>query len=59
MKNKSLKPSVNAHSSKQKTGMGDYYGIGVKQKVGRIVDNYSLSKPLSAKKLGKPPKSLA
>lgn len=58
MKNKSLKPSVNAHSSKQKTGMGDYYGMGLKAKMGKVVDNYEF-RVNPNKTVGKVPKSLA
>lgn len=55
IKGKSHKES---HVAPTKYGMGDYYGSGIKQKVGRIRDDY-ISKPISSSKLGKPPKSLA
>lgn len=57
-KAKPLLKHKEAHSSKAKIGMGDNYGTGVKQKVGKIVDNYEAPK-LSSKNIGKPPKSLA
>ena len=38
---------------------GDYYGVGVKAKLGRIRDSSSPGvNPISKKKLGKPPKSV-
>ena len=55
---KKVKSNQSAHTSNSKMGMGDYYGTGVKQKVGRIVSNFD-SAPVSNKKMGKPPKSLA
>lgn len=47
-----------AHVSKAKYGMGDFYGTSVKQPMGKIRDSIG-SNPMSKKKLGKPPKSLA
>lgn len=58
---KKAKPLIKhkeAHSSNSKFGMGDNYGTGLKQKVGKIVDNYEAPK-LGSKKIGKPPKRLA
>lgn len=55
-----MKASRGWHVSKSKKGMGDGYGSGIKQKVGRIVDMYPVegfNQP--AKNKGKPPKSLA
>ena len=54
---KSTKPSKNAHTANTKYGMGDNYGTGVKQKLGKIVKNMGV-KPISNKKLKNPPKSL-
>lgn len=46
-----------AHTS---MGMGDYYGTGIKAKVGKAVGGYSPNYlPVTKSKLGKPPKSLA
>jgi hypothetical protein len=56
--NKSSKGLKQAHTSNAKKGMGDYYGTGIKQKMGRLRDGLD-SQPSSYKKLGKPPKSLA
>lgn len=46
------------HVSHSSMGMGDYYGTGVKQKVGRIREGYGQN-PVSPENLKKPPKSLA
>jgi hypothetical protein len=63
---KSSKPIRNpkmgqeAHSSNQKFGMGDYYGTGFKNSVGRMRDTSSPGmNPVPLKKLHKPPKSVA
>lgn len=47
-----------AHTSNTKYGMGDYYGTGIKNKVGRMRDGAG-QYPVAAKKLKRPPKSLA
>lgn len=46
------------HSAHTSMGMGDYYGTGIKAKLGDVRKGVGLVK-LSPKKLGKPPKSLA
>lgn len=46
-----------AHTSNSKIGMGDFYGSGVRNPVGRMRDG--LGMPLSKKKVKIPPKSLA
>lgn len=48
-----------AHTSSSKVGMGDFYGTGIKNPVGRVRASYLDIKPKSKKKLGNPPKSLA
>lgn len=48
----------NAHTAKTQTGMGDYYGTGIKQKVGRARDIMGMT-PIKPIKMKKPPKSLA
>lgn len=55
---KPLKRTKEAHASPSKTGSGDYYGSGIKQKVGIMREDY-LSYPISQKKMKNPPKSLA
>jgi hypothetical protein len=50
----------NAHTANTKFGMGDFYGSGVRSKVGRIRDVYEPGvNPMKPKALKKPPKSLA
>lgn len=69
---KKQKPHKEAHSSSQKRGdgdwhtnfsslgMGDFYGTGIRQKLGRVRGGYSpLSNPTQPEKLKVPPKSLA
>lgn len=49
-----------AHSSNTKFGMGDFYGDGIRNKIGRIRDSYVPNiNPLSPKQLSKAPKKLA
>ncbi len=55
---KKTKALKNAHTSNSKIGVGDYYGTGIRNPIGRMVDNYTDS-PKSVQKKGKPPKSLA
>ena len=54
-----MKKFKEAHSSNKKFGMGDYYGTGIKNPLGKIRDNYMNDGLVSSKKMGKPPKSLA
>jgi len=54
---KSLKPNKEWHTSNSSKGMGDFYGTGLKAKVGRVRDNYD--SPVPSGKLNKPPKNLA
>lgn len=56
---KSLKPLKNAHTAPTKYGMGDNYGTGIKQKLGRMREDSMGMISLSPKKLKKPPKNLA
>lgn len=61
MKTKKAKikgPSRNAHTADTKFGMGDYYGSGVRQNVGKLRDTF-INNPVKSKSLKKPPKSLA
>lgn len=53
-------PKKNVETLTSKTGkpMGDYYGTGIRQKIGRIRD-ISTVNPLSPNQLKKPPKKLA
>ncbi len=54
MKNK----NPNAHVADAKYGTGDFYGSGIKAKVGKIRDSY-MNRPTTSKELKKPPRSLA
>ncbi len=56
---KNLKPLKNAHTPNTKYGMGDYYGSGIKNPIGKIIDSTVGFTPLSPKKLKNPPKNLA
>lgn len=55
---KKARPLKQAHTMNAKYGMGDYYGTGVKNPMGRIIDSMGTN-PVSKKKMGNPPKSLA
>lgn len=46
------------HGSNSPYGSGDYYGTGIKQKVGRVRQDFLDNQPISSKKIGKSPKSL-
>lgn len=54
------KPGKNkfAHTANTKFGMGDNYGTGVRQKLGKMVEGMGV-KEISKKGLKKPPKALA
>ena len=52
------KKHIESHVSPSKFGMGDSYGSGIKQKMGKMVAGSGIN-PLKPKKLLKPPKSLA
>lgn len=52
------KKSKSAHTSSSKVGMGDFYGSGVRNKIGKMRDGLGI-KDISPKRLSKPPKSLA
>jgi len=51
--------SKEAHVSNTGMPMGDYYGMGIKAKVGTVRQDYMGMTPGKPKSLGKPPKSLA
>ncbi len=46
------------NTAKSQTGMGDYYGVGIKNPLGRSRDVMGMS-DIKPKKLKKPPKTLA
>lgn len=47
-----------SHEANTKYGMGDYYGTGIKQKLGRIRDDTVGMVNLSKKQVETPPKSV-
>ncbi len=55
---KKVKVNKEYHTSDSKKGMGDYYGSGIRNKVGRIRENF-ISDVIAPVKLKKAPKSLA
>ncbi len=55
---KSRKPLKNAHTANTKYGMGDYYGTGIRAKLGKV-RNVLGTTNLSPKKVKTPPRSLA
>jgi hypothetical protein len=53
------KKHVEVHTSPSKFGMGDHYGTGIKQKIGRMRADSMGMIAATKKKLNKPPRSLA
>jgi len=52
-------PHKVSHTDKKQTGMGDFYGTGMKAKLGRVRDAYGpIITPVSKKGLKTPPKSV-
>ena len=52
------KGATNAHTSSSQKGLGDYYGTGFRNKIGKVIEGEGRN-PLPNVKLKKPPKSLA
>lgn len=52
------KPNRFAHTANTKYGMGENYGTGVKNPVGKIRENQTMV-PLPKSKISKPPRKLA
>ncbi len=48
-----------AHTSPSKIGMGDNYGAGLKNKVGKMREDSMGNSPVPQKKTVKPPRKLA
>ncbi len=59
MKNGSKKPPKFSHTSRSPKGMGDYYGTGIKAKIGKMRSDSMEVNELTPAQLKKPPKSLA
>lgn len=55
---KKAKGYKEAHSANTKFGMGDYYGSGVRAKLGSMRDDSVGMAKLSKKQIGTPPKSV-
>jgi hypothetical protein len=55
---KKSKPKKEAHASSSQIGMGDFYGSGVKQSLGRIREDF-FNNPVNRKAVKKAPKTLA
>jgi hypothetical protein len=55
---KKAKKSKEWHAPNTKFGMGDNYGTGIKNPMGRMREGIGMY-PVSKKELGTPPKSLA
>lgn len=47
-----------AHTPKSPKGMGDFYGTGIRQPLGKMIDGMGMQE-IPPKKLKKPPRSLA
>lgn len=54
---KSQRKTREAHTMMTKHGMGDYYGSGIKNPMGKVRDGMGIN-PLTPKMLKKPPRSL-
>jgi hypothetical protein len=56
---KKTKALKNAHTPNTKFGMGDHYGQGIKQKVGRMREDMINNTQALSKKTKNPPRTLA
>lgn len=54
-----MKKHVETHTAPTKFGMGDYYGTGIRQKLGRMREDSMGMIAMTPKKLKKPPRSIA
>jgi hypothetical protein len=55
---KKVGPNKQSHTANTKYGMGDNYGTGVKNPLGKMREGMGMQ-TLTKKKLGTPPKSIA
>ena len=53
-----MKKEVHSHTPNTRIGSGDYYGTGIRAKIGKVRDGMGLPS-IKPKKMGNPPKSLA
>ncbi len=58
-KNDSKKTPKFSHTSRSRKGMGDYYGTGIRAKIGKMRHDSMGMHQVTPKKLKTPPKSLA
>lgn len=58
MKNKSKKTYKFSHTPASSKGLGDYYGTGIRAKLGRMRGDSMGMVTLTSKKLKKPPTSV-
>lgn len=59
MKNAKTKSPKLSHTPRSAKGLGDYYGTGVRAKIGKIRQDYMGMQTMTPKKLKTPPKTLA
>ena len=52
------KKRLESHAPSSQRGMGDYYGTGIRNPVGKPIEIMGM-KNIAPRKFGKPPKSLA
>lgn len=55
---KGVKDTLGPHGIEKKFGMGDYYGTGFRNPVGRMRSDTVDICPLAKSQMGKPPKSV-
>ena len=58
MKNDTKKPKI-SHTPRSSKGLGDYYGTGIRAKIGKMREDSMGMHEITPAKLKKPPKSLA
>lgn len=59
MKNDTKKSPKLSHTPRSKKGMGDYYGTGIRAKIGKMRSDSMGMHNLTPKEFKTPPKSLA
>lgn len=59
MKNGSKKTYKFSHTPRSQKGLGDYYGTGIRAKIGKMREDSMGMHQITPAKLKKPPKSLA
>ena len=59
MKNGSKKTYKFSHTPRSSKGLGDYYGTGIRAKIGKIREDSMGMHQITSKEMKTPPKSLA